>query len=495
MNIVELFAHIGIKADHAQADQFLSSMRKGTADLLKMVGITASLAAAIKMVNDSFQQSLELKKFTAETGASTAELQKWQQVADQASGSGAAVADSIRAIATNQEKIKLGQGNISGYQMLGIDPRMNPFQVLEQLRTKLRGLAPAMQKNLLESFGISGDLLMTLQLTNKQFDEMAGKAWVVSPAAIDGMNRARSALTEAGQAINYFKNLIAAKLAPEITKLVRQFTEWARVNQTQILAGIQKAWDFLKRFIEAIIHAGMVINDLVKYMGGWKIALAAIAFAISPVTAGILALLLVLDDLYVYSKGGKSLFGELMKNFPALKGPLKDFFQLISDSGKQFRELLSGNQSGMDAFIQKWATLGIIIEQIFGALTLMRDLEKGIFSGDWSSLRNNPIFASMRSGWAIDSKNIAEGWAKFKQGISNEWNAAQGNQVNWGIRGYHPGGMNLAQAASQVNNIEVTIQGSGLSETELGRAIERSLGVVMSRAQARLNLGTSQEAP
>lgn len=334
MNIVELFAHIGLKADHAQADQFLSAMRTGTKDLLKMAGVAFSVAEAIKMVNDSFAQALELKKFSAATGASTDELQRWQQVADQASGSGAAVADSIRAIALNQERIKLGQGNISGYQMLGIDPRTDPFKLLELLRQKTQGMSQGMKQNMLASFGVSGDLITTLQLTNKEFDQMAGRAWVISPSMIEGMNKARGALTEAGQALNYFKNLIAAKLAPEITKLVKQFTEWARVNQTQIVAGIQKAWEFLKRMVETIIRAGTAINEAIKSTVGWKVALAGLVLLISPVTAGIMALLLILDDLYVYSKGGKSVFGELVKNFPDLGNVFKSFtdgFRVVKD--------------------------------------------------------------------------------------------------------------------------------------------------------------------
>ena len=378
MNIVELFAHIGLKADHAQADQFLSAMRTGTKDLLKMAGVAFSVAEAIKLVGDSFSQALELKKFSAETGASTDELQRWQQVADQASGSGAAVAESIRAITANQERIKLGQGNISGYQLLGIDPRTDPFKLLELLRQKTQGMSRGMQKNILAQFGVSGDLITTLQLTNKEFDQMAGRAWVISPSMIEGMNKARSALTEAGQALNYFKNLIASKLAPEITKIVKQFTEWARVNQTQIITGIQKAWEFLKRMVEVIIHVGTAINDVIKNTVGWKVALAALVILISPVTAGILALLLVLDDLYMYSKGGKSVFGELVGKFPGLA-------KLIGDVGKNFGEIFKWLKTNVPTDFSD--TLGLIKSLLEGISTVIDALNgKKV---DWKKIFGN----------------------------------------------------------------------------------------------------------
>src|SRR5690606_16612277 len=102
---------------------------------------------------------LAMQKFADDTGQSVEEMQKWKAVAQQVSGAGATVAESIKAISSNQAKIRLGQGNISGYQLLGIDSRSDPFEVLEALRTKTQGLSQSMRRNIASQFGISNDLV------------------------------------------------------------------------------------------------------------------------------------------------------------------------------------------------------------------------------------------------------------------------------------------------------------------------------------------------
>ena len=189
MNILELFARIGLKADTAPADQFAKAVGGIKNTLIGAIAGTLSLAGAVKAVNAAMGEATELKRFGDQTGVNVEEMQKWKAVAEQASGSGAAVASSIDAIVSNQAKIKLGTGNIQGYQLLGIDPRSDPFKVLEQIKAKTANLGAADKKNIIGMFGVNADLMSTLKLTNAEFDRMAAHAYVISQELASSANK------------------------------------------------------------------------------------------------------------------------------------------------------------------------------------------------------------------------------------------------------------------------------------------------------------------
>jgi hypothetical protein len=349
MNILELFARIGLKADTTQGNQFLKTVKGIKSELESVVFGALSVAAAIKAVNSAMAQSREFKKFTADTGESAEELQKWANVAETVSGAGDSVASSIRAIVANQEKIKLGQGNISGYQLLGIDPRSNPFQVLEQLRTKLQNVSPGMRRNIAAQFGVSSDLVQTLELSNAEFDKMASRAWIIPQSNIDGLNRAVSSLSEVKNAFKFMQAELATKLAPIIEKATRYVINFAQMIERGVL--------MLDKIIRATI--------------GWKAAVIAIvgalavlnsAFLLSSMglfTAGIILLLAILDDLYVYStKSGRSVFGLLVEGLKGFGEKIREFFQPVVDFFNAIFETIDKISSFTDKYLLGSAGIG-----------------------------------------------------------------------------------------------------------------------------------------
>jgi hypothetical protein len=416
MNILELFAHIGLKADQEKANKFLGTVKGIKVGLVAAAaGATAFTFAIKKITDEAFSAALEIKKLQDSTGASAESLQKWQAVADQVSGSGQAVAASIRAIASNQEKIKLGGGNISAFQMLGIDPRSDPFAVLEQLRTKTQGLSQAMKRNIMEQMGVSGDLISTLELTGEQFDAMARKAWIIPQSQIDSLNKARSSLTEVGQAIKYMKSLIATQLAPKILEITQKSLAWVRANKEGLVKGISKVFDLITRFIVAIFRAGSMISSMVSNTIGWANALKIIvaimavmnaAFLTSPLglfIAGIVLLVAVLDDLYVYSKGGKSLFGTMLEKFPELKKVLDETFkvftdikEVISNIVKIFDLMGKGQDDAAAKIAAKAGTAGRVAMGAAGAgrtflqgMNMLGEGGKAIVTGDFTGLKSS----------------------------------------------------------------------------------------------------------
>jgi hypothetical protein len=363
-----------------------------------------------KLMDDAIQTSFSLKQFNAETGLSTDKLQRWQSVADEVNNSGKAVAESIKAIVSNQEKIKLGQGNISGYQLLGIDPRQNAFTILDQLRVKTRGLSQGMKKNILEQMGISKELIQVLELSKDKFDEMAKGAFIIPKGAIDMIDKARASMKSVEGGISYLKAMIAAGLTPSIIKVNKEILKWIQQNKEGLVKGIKTLFDWVTRIVRAIIDTFRAINDVIKSTIGWKNALLVLAgvFAIMnlPLTlivAGIVLLIAVIQDLYRYSQGKKSLFGIMLKEFPALDkafGGIKKLFDSISKLfeklGKSgiLKEIGDGIKDALgQALTDALATLTAIIDglnTIVGLFTgeiKLEDFGKSIL--DWSKKLEN----------------------------------------------------------------------------------------------------------
>lgn len=364
MNILELFAHIGLKADQGAADGFLKSVNGIKGGLVGAIAGTLSLAAAVKIVNQSFADTLALKKFEQDTGMASDAMQRWKAVADQVNGSGGSVADTLRAISTNQEKIKLGQGNISGYQLLGIDPRADPIEVLEKFRAKTQNVSQAMRRNLASQLGISSDLVATLELSNAQFDKMAQDAWVIPSSSIESVNKARASISALTNMLTYLKTELTAKFAPIIVKTV-----------------------------DMIIRAARMLDIIVKGSIGWKNAIIGISaalaimnagFLLSPIglfTAGIVLLMAVLEDLYVYSKGGDSLIGDLAEGFPELKKILDSTFGVFKDVGAAIQAILEGDWAKFDKILEKWGAFGKIIDGIVRGIAYLAGQLNGGFAG------------------------------------------------------------------------------------------------------------------
>jgi hypothetical protein len=416
MTIVELFAHIGVKTDQEKANKFLGTVKGIKVGLVAAAaGATAFTFAIKKITDEAFSAALEIKKLQDSTGASAESLQKWQAVADQVSGSGQAVAASIRAIASNQEKIKLGGGNISAFQMLGIDPRSDPFAVLEQLRTKTQGLSQAMKRNIMEQMGVSGDLISTLELTGEQFDAMSRKAWIIPQSQIDSLNKARSSLTEVSQAIKYMKSLIATQLAPKILEITQKSLAWVRANKEGLVKGISNVFNIITRFIGAAFNAGLMIDKIVRGTVGWgnavKILIGVLilmnkSFLLSPMgmfIAGIVLLVGLLDDLSGYASGKKSAFGVMLKQFPELGKVLEKTFKIfldikevISNIVKIFDLMGKGQDEAAAKIAAKAGTAGKVALGAAGAgrtflqgMNMLGEGGKAIVTGDLTGLKSS----------------------------------------------------------------------------------------------------------
>ncbi len=331
MNIGELFVTLGIKG---QGLGTLKEIGKTIANLpvdaaaaiAGMAGISLELS---KMADQAIHTAVAFKSFGNQTGLSWKELQKWQIVAEQANVSTDAVASSVEALERNIQEIRIGRGNIAPFQMLGINPvGQNAFQVIEQLRTRTKGINPAMATNLIAQMGLSPEMMNVLRLSDRQFAEFANRVHGINERQEQDFLKAKLTVTQFGQSFRY-----------AMFGIVSDFVE-----------AIQKS----TQFKDTLIAIGLVA--------------AGIAVYFFPVTAAVAALILVLDDLAVYFTGGKSLTGAGLKGLDKFMAELtgnknfsaiKTFSDAIDAIANAFDRLNNSSESA-------GASLRRSIQQFFG---------------------------------------------------------------------------------------------------------------------------------
>ena len=207
-------------------------------------------------------------------------------------------------------------------------------------------------------------------------------------------------MNKTGLALDSIKTKIALNLAPALTNLIGEFKNWLTVNKDLITNGITKIIKFIGMAIQVVVNFIKFIDKIVSSTIGWKNALIALgvawailntAFLFSPIgiVIGLLAvLMLLIDDLMVYMKGGKSLFGEYWQ-------PFIDGAKAAWEFAKIFWEFLKALWSG-DTKKIKSLSKGLF-DSIVGGF---KSLISGIKSLLSTALKNILMFFGVSEGEA-----------------------------------------------------------------------------------------------
>jgi len=483
MTIVDLFARIGLKTDEEKAKSFDRTIKGVKQGLIAATAAAAGVSLVIKKVtSDALDSAVALKQFSVETGASTTELQRWQSVLEQTNQPIENVNDAIKQLAANREKIKLGQGDISGYQLLGIDPNQDPFKILEDLRDRTGDLSQAMKKNMLSQLGLSSGLLQSLEMSKEQFDDMAARAFIIDPKAIETLTKTKANIDTTVRAINYMKTQIAVGLSPQITKLTKRITEFISVNEEGIIKGFKVAFEWVMKFTGAITNSITSLDRIITNTIGWEnavkgligvIALLNVHLLASPIgmiTAGIILLIALMDDLYIYSQGGKSMFGQMV--------PELETFKELFDAVKGF------DQVKIDAILDEWGTWGDILEGVLKTIQAIVDLIDG---GNFEVMTNAADKAreAGETGKAdmLDFFGAAIGSDRFYDAAPGIIKADWWKQV---LSGGGFGNISAEQARTQNNNINMNVYGSSDPE-QTGNTAARMLRNQIEGTSAQLS--------
>lgn len=149
-----------------------------------------------------------------------------------------------------------------------------------------------------------------------------GLLFDISKQELQQADEYQEAMKKTGLSIESIKTKIALNLVPQLTAITQKFNDWLGANKELIAAGLTKIIQWGGKFFQVIINTGRAIGKVIDNTIGWKGAILALgaAFAflnrkmlLNPITwiiAGIVGLMILIDDLMVYLRGGKSKWGK-----------------------------------------------------------------------------------------------------------------------------------------------------------------------------------------
>ena len=382
MKIGELFVALGLKVDQAAIARFNSSINNLKRDIFLVQAAFIGAAFAIdRFVDGTIKGVVSLQNLNNQTGLSIDKLQRLQQAGQLAdlTLTPDAIAQSVANLQKNITDItKLGKGNFRPFQILGLDPTSgDAFQVIDQLRDRIKGLDPTVATNLIQELGLSPQFINILKLSRREFEKLSQNTFL-NRKQRDLILQAGTAMTRLKLQMKALKDQAVAKLSPLLIEITEKFFIWIKNNGKKVADTIATIVRGLTNFVIAISRAVGFVSSLVENLfgveNGIKIVIAAIgllSIALLPFKSLLLiatAIILVLEDIAVWMRGGQSLFGTFLgkvqevftkfsesisEMFSNLKSKIKETFDSATESVMKFFGRIKSVFTQIKEFIQK----------------------------------------------------------------------------------------------------------------------------------------------
>lgn len=272
----------------------------------------------------------------------------------------------------------------------------------------------------------------------KNLSKEKGLLFDISKQELQQADEYQEAMKKTGLSIESIKTKIALNLVPQLTAITQKFNDWLGANKELIAAGLTKVIQWGGKFFQVIINTGRAIGKVIDNTIGWKGALALLAGAflylnramlMNPITwvvAGIVGLMLLLDDLMVYLDGGESLFGDF---WGACIGWIKDVIAW-------WNEFYASNKEILDAVFAAWSKGWEAIKTIFGGVfDYIKNLMKlivGIFTGDtdligkaWQGMSDaiEKMWEGLKLYFSAVFDFLGALWTGYSKAASKAWDA------------------------------------------------------------------------
>lgn len=272
----------------------------------------------------------------------------------------------------------------------------------------------------------------------KNLSKEKGLLFDISKQELQQADEYQEAMKKTGMSIESIKTKIALNLVPQLTAITQKFNDWLGANKELIAAGLTKVIQWGGKFFQVIINTGRAIGKVIDNTIGWKGALALLAGAflylnramlMNPITwvvAGIVGLMLLLDDLMVYLDGGESLFGDF---WGACIGWIKDVIAW-------WNEFYASNKEILDAVFAAWSKGWEAIKTIFGGVfDYIKNLMKlivGIFTGDtdligeaWQGMSDaiEKMWEGLKLYFSAVFDFLGALWTGYSKAASKAWDA------------------------------------------------------------------------
>lgn len=337
----------------------------------------------------------EIARNARKVGLTAEEYQELAFAAEQVGLSSTDLNDALVQQAQSLEQLEKGTGRAAeGYAKLGISQAdvagLSTAEVLKLTADRLAGVTDANER-LAIATAIYGDeaedVLLLLELTGAGMDALGEQARALGIILTDEQVAAAEAATmiwgELQAMLEGVRVTMGLFLLPTLIRIGEALRDWFVDNQALIAQGLERWVNVLSRSIDGLVRFLEIADDAVQRLTGWEpiliglagaftlaavavggllavitgllaLGLAAVfvgvAVALFPlvviftaVGAAIAAVVLIVDDLIVFFRGGDSVIGRFLERFETSEGILGSFARLlrtIIDIGVQVVEVL-----------------------------------------------------------------------------------------------------------------------------------------------------------
>lgn len=340
----ELITKFGFIGNMAPQETFNENLKASIGLLAGLGAAIAGSAAGVAGWVTSVSQSIDpLVQFSRETGVA---IETVQSLGYAASVNGSSV-DALQASLGEMTKrvgefVSTGEGEAKdvaerlGLQFKDMNGQVkNSDVIFRELADKLHGMSQAEKFSVLDKMGIDRSMVQLLSMTGEEISSLQNKAealGVVTQDQADQFAAYNDSLTTLGKGFDGIKFQVAVGFVPVLKDLVDGFTDFLIANKDLIKNGLAHLGEIIFSVMGMIRRFLPIIGLITTGFVAWKIAaiglrteLATIFSPVVLITAAIVAVVLVIDDLLTAMEGGQSVIADFFKDnwgidiVPALK--------------------------------------------------------------------------------------------------------------------------------------------------------------------------------
>ncbi|HEM7929941.1 TPA: phage tail tape measure protein [Citrobacter braakii] len=325
----ELITKFGFIGDLAPQETFNANLKASIGLLAGMGAAIQGSAGAMAAWFTSIIDGLDpLVQFHRETGLSVEGLQELGRVAELNGSSMEAVTSSIGEMTMRiGEFVSTGEGEMADIsKRLGLqfkDAKGNvkdATQTFTELSDKMRGMSQAEKFSVLDKMGIDRSMVQMLSLSREELDKSLKQArdWgVVTTEQADAAAEFNNSLKDLRMGYSSVTTQVALSFLPMLKDIIDGMREWLHANADLIKNGLHHLGEIIfsvagmiRRLLPLIglATAGFVIWKIAAI--GLRTVLSTIFSPVLLITAAIVGILLVIDDLVVAMQGGQSVIAD-----------------------------------------------------------------------------------------------------------------------------------------------------------------------------------------
>jgi hypothetical protein len=276
--------------------------------------------------------------------------------------------------------------------------------------------------NMLRSMGFDAGTIKLLQSGEKGTRELIARQRELGvytekdAKAFSAMNRSFKEITSSIKTLFIPAVMLILDIASKVTKYMTNATVFIRKNLTMVRGAL---------LLLAAVFAGPLYRAMVKF------TMSFITNPFGMFVVGLTMLLLLLEDLWVYAKGGKSAFKDIWKNIGDPNKVMAGFKKAGEMVGQFFTFLgnLGGGKAGKtEKFIAILvAGIGLLIAAI-GWIPVAITVAIGVILAYWEEIK--AMFNSVVEWFRQTGKSISDFFNSIGDAMSNAMSTAANTAKN-----------------------------------------------------------------